>query len=134
MEAPVDLVEKQQLKVVVSDDSEHVRRRLIHLLAELDHVDVVAETDTVASTIDTIQALRPDVVILDIHMPDGSGIRALRDIKATLPATQVIMLTNHANPFYQRACMKAGASYFFDKSTEFERVSEVLRQMSSSQT
>jgi DNA-binding NarL/FixJ family response regulator len=62
-------------------------------------------------------------------MPDGSGIDALKYIKRSAPQTEVIMLTNHANPFYQRACIRAGARYFFDKSTEFKRVSEVLNQM-----
>ncbi len=131
MNVLVDIVEKQPLKVVVSDDSAYVRMRVLELLSELDQVKVVAETDTVASTIETVQSLHPDVVILDINMPDGSGIRALKSIKTSLPDTVVIMLTNHAHPLYRETCMKAGAHYFFDKSSEFDRVGYVLQQLAS---
>jgi len=114
---------------MVSDDSEVVRRHLVAMLSELPFVDVVGEARNVAATLETVQRVQPDVVILDIHMPDGSGLQALKHIKRELPETKVIMLTNHANAFYRRACMNAGASFFFDKSTEFERVGDVLSEM-----
>ena len=122
-------VEERTLNVLLSDDSENVRRHLVDILSDLPQVDIIGETDTVASTIDAVDEMQPDVVILDINMPDGSGIDALKHIKRSCPQTKVIMLTNHANPFYQRACMRAGALYFFDKSTEFKRISEVLSNM-----
>jgi DNA-binding NarL/FixJ family response regulator len=67
------------------------------------------------------------VVILDIQMPDASGIAVLAHIKKESPRTIVIMLTNFPLPPFRKCCPKAGADYFFDKSTEFEKVIEVLR-------
>jgi DNA-binding NarL/FixJ family response regulator len=122
-------VEERTFTVLLSDDSKVVRKHLVNILADLPQIEVVGERETVAGTIEAVDQIQPDVVILDINMPDGSGIDALKYIKRSAPQTEVIMLTNHANPFYQRACIRAGARYFFDKSTEFKRVSEVLNQM-----
>lgn len=124
-------VEERTFTVLLSDDSKVVRKHLVNILADLPQIEVVGERETVAGTIEAVEQIHPDVVILDINMPDGSGIDALKFIKRSAPQTEVIMLTNHANPFYQRACIRAGARYFFDKSTEFKRVSEVLNQMVS---
>ena len=71
--------------------------------------------------------LRPEVVILDIQMPDGCGIDVLAHIKKESPQTTVIMLTNYPLPPFKKRCLEAGADYFFDKSTEFEKVIEVLK-------
>jgi DNA-binding NarL/FixJ family response regulator len=76
---------------------------------------------------DSIRELKPDAVILDIQMPNSSGIDALQNIKIGGPTPVVIMLTNYAYPQYRKRCMDAGADFFFDKSTEFEEVVNVLR-------
>lgn len=117
------------IRVLIADDSTHVRRRLVALLGELEHVCVVGEAEDVGHTLQQVDQLHPDVVVLDINMPGGTGIKALKHIKRTHPATEVIMLTNHADAFYRRACTEAGALFFFDKSIEFERVGDALRGM-----
>ncbi|MGH7455074.1 MAG: response regulator, partial [bacterium] len=71
--------------------------------------------------------LQPEVAILDIQMPDGSGIDVLAHIKKESPQTTVIMLTNYPLPPFRKCCLEAGADYFFDKSTELEKVIEVLK-------
>jgi len=68
-------------------------------------------------------------VILDIRMPGGSGIDVLEDIKKINAAPIVIILTNYPYPQYRKKCMAAGADYFFDKSSEFEKVTEVLKKL-----
>ncbi len=70
---------------------------------------------------------KPEVAILDIQMPDGSGIDVLAHIKKESPRTTVIMLTNYPLPPLRKCCLKTGADYFFDKSTEFEKVIDVLK-------
>lgn len=118
-----------RLSVVVADDSVLVRRHLVALLRTLDRVRVAGEASDAATLLGLVDTLRPDVVVLDISMPGGNGIQALQHIKAAHPATLVIMLTNHSNEFYRKKCIKAGASFFFDKSSEFEKVSEVLESL-----
>jgi len=113
--------------VFIVDDSPIVRERLTTLLSDLSNVEVVGEADIAFEAINSIRRLKPGVVVLDISMPGGSGMYVLESIKKQAPAPLVIMLTNFAHEQYRRKCLQLGADYFFDKSTEFERVTEVLR-------
>ena len=71
---------------------------------------------------------KPDVVILDIRMPDGSGIDVLQTIKQGEPAPAVIVLTNYPYPAYRQKCLQAGADFFLDKSTEFDQIPELIER------
>lgn len=118
------------LRVVVADDSMVIRRQLHELLDPIDYIDIVADATTAAETFDQVTSLHPDVVLLDIEMP-GSGIQALRSIKSDRPDTVVVMLTNHAGSYFEKLCRRDGADYFLDKSIDFDRVSDVLTQISA---
>jgi DNA-binding NarL/FixJ family response regulator len=115
--------------VFIVDDSPVVRDRLVAMISELPSVEVVGQADIAFEAIDSIRQLRPSVVVLDISMPGGSGMYVLESIKKEKPGPTVIMLTNFANDQYRQKCLQLGADYFFDKTTEFERVTEVLRQI-----
>jgi DNA-binding NarL/FixJ family response regulator len=115
--------------VFIVDDSPVVRDRLAVLLSELPNVEVVGQADIAFEAIDSIRKLRPSVVVLDISMPGGSGLHVLETIKQDRPEVMAILLTNFAHDQYRQKCLQLGADYFFDKSTEFERVIEVLRQL-----
>jgi len=117
------------MKVYVVDDSPLVRERLVSLLSEVEGVDVVGSADDAASGIAGVSMKSPDVVILDIRMPTGSGISVLEEVKRRGKSPVVIMLTNYPYPQYRKKCMEAGADYFFDKSNEFHKVTEVLARM-----
>lgn len=115
-------------KVFVADDSPLVRERLISMLTELPNVEIVGETGAAAEAIDSIRRLKPTAVVLDISMPGGGGMSVLETIKKEDHAPLVIMLTNLSNEPYRRRCLQLGADYFFDKSSEFEKVIQVLRK------
>jgi DNA-binding NarL/FixJ family response regulator len=128
-----DLIHSQvtdmSVKVFVADDSPAVRMRIIKLLSEIKDIEVVGQAGDAPQALDSIQRLKPDVVILDIHMPSGSGIDVLQEIhKSELPPTTII-LTNYPYAQYRERCMRAGADYFFDKSNEFEKITDVFRQL-----
>lgn len=114
------------MKIFIADDSAIVRERLIEIISELKGIDIIGQAGDVAEALESIRNLRPDAVILDIQMPNGSGIDVLENIKKEVPAPLVIILTNYPYPQYQKKCMDAGADFFFDKSTEFEKVMKVL--------
>lgn len=120
---------RSALGVVLADDSPPVRAHLADLLTGVARVRIMAEAGDVPGLIETVDRLHPDVVVLDISMPGGSGIDALAHIRQHCPSTCVIMLTNHSDAPYRERCLAAGAHYFFDKAREFERVSDVLREM-----
>ena len=117
------------LKVLVADDSALVRERLAALISELETIELVGEAENAHQAIEAVQRLRPDVVILDIRMPGGNGLRLLEEIKRDVAAPVVIMSTAFPFPQYRRRCLEAGAACFFDKTIEFDRVTEVLEQL-----
>ena len=98
------------LRVVLVDDHEVVRNGIKSLLAETPNVSVVGEAGTVKDAIERAVCARPDVVIMDVRLPDGSGIEATREIRARLPNTQVLMLTTFSDDEALFASIMAGAA------------------------
>ncbi len=96
-------------------------------LAQIEGIQMAWQAQNAAEAIAAFQRLRPEVVILDIQMPDANGMAVLAHIKKDSPRTTVIMLTNFPLPLFRKCCLQAGADYFFDKSTEFEKVIDVLK-------
>lgn len=119
------------MKVFIVDDSAIVRERLINSLSELEDIEIIGHAEDAVQAADSILKLKPEAVILDIRMPGGSGLDVLQKIKKEQPAPIVIMLTNYPYPQYRKKCMEADADFFFDKSTEFEKVIEVFRGLAS---
>jgi DNA-binding NarL/FixJ family response regulator len=114
------------IRVFIVDDSPIVRERLVTLLSELEAVEVVGQSENAAEATQLIRELRPDAVVLDIRLASGSGIEVLRTIKKERPDVLVIMLTLYPDAQYRDSCMKAGASFFLDKFTGFDRIPEAL--------
>lgn len=113
--------------VYIVDDAQVVRERLIGMIADVEGTVLAGATGDPREAVTAIRRLRPDAVILDIRMPGMSGITVLREIKKNRPSTVVIMLTNYPFEPYRRECAEAGADYFLNKSTEFERINEILK-------
>jgi two-component system response regulator DevR len=114
------------LKVYIADDSREVRQRLVDLVSALQEVELVGQTALAYDAIADIQRLQPDVAILDIRLENGNGIDVLEIVKLLNAPPLVIMLTAFPNEQYRRRCLSAGADYFFDKTSEFERIVDVL--------
>lgn len=116
-------------RVYVVDDSDFVRERLIEMLSELEKVETVGGTGDPREALAAIREMVPDVVILDIRLPGKSGVEVLRDLKKEEPSPIVIILTNYPYPQYRKECTEAGADYFLNKSTEFNKIAEVLQSL-----
>jgi len=121
------------MRIVIADDSTVIRQRLMRMLDDLDGVVVVGQANDVPMARNLVETLRPDVAILDIRMPTGSGADLVPELKKMDPAPKVIMLTNYAYPENRKKCMDGGADFFFDKSTEFQKVVAVLKGMLAAQ-
>ena len=117
------------MKIFIADDSAVVRERLIEMLSELPEIEIIGQAQDGLEATNLIKKLNPDVVILDIRMPRENGIDVLQNIKRDKQAPIVIMLTNYPYPQYRKKCMEAGADFFFEKSTEFEKVMEVVKKV-----
>jgi DNA-binding NarL/FixJ family response regulator len=117
------------LKVLIADDSALLRERMAGLISEIKGVELAGQAGDAQEALESIRRLRPDVVILDIRMPKGNGIGVLVQIKDEPSPPIVIMFTAFPYPQYRRKCLEAGADYFFDKATEFERVTNLLETL-----
>ena len=100
------------LRIMIVDDHEVVRDGIKALLAEEEGLIIAGEAGSVREAIDRAEGARPDVVVMDIRLPDGSGIDATREIRARLPNTQVLMLTTFADDEALFASIMAGAAGF----------------------
>ena len=118
------------LRILITDDHAVVRRGLKQILEEEFDQVVFGEAQNTREMLEHLQKKAWDVVILDIQMPDGNGIGVLEKVRKAKQPPIVIVLTNQSYPQYRRKCMKVGANFFFDKSTEFDKVFETLEKLS----
>jgi DNA-binding NarL/FixJ family response regulator len=117
------------MRVLIVDDSEVFVHRLASSLAGVTGIEIVGYANNVADAIEEIRKAKPDVVILDIRIPGGSGIDVLAALKEDQFKPIVIVLSNYGFPQYRRKCLRSGARFFIDKSAEFHKVAEVLRSL-----
>jgi DNA-binding NarL/FixJ family response regulator len=122
------------VKVLIVDDSEIMRERIEDMLSESIGLENITQAKDPLEAISSFRKVNHDVVILDIRMSGGSGIDVLRKIKRITHPPVVIVLTNYPYPQYRRKCIDTGADYFFDKSTEFDKVTKVLTQLKQNQS
>lgn len=104
------------------------------MLQDIEEIRVVSQAEDAYQAMEHFMWLdehnfRPDAVILDIQLTHGNGIGVLRFIKKNFSGTKVIMLTNYASPEYWSRCMAEGADFFFDKSSDFMKVRDVMREL-----
>ncbi|MBU1227766.1 MAG: response regulator transcription factor [Actinobacteria bacterium] len=116
------------LRIVLVDDHEVVREGLRALLDAEDGIDVVGEAGTVADAVRRVGYESPDVVVLDVRLPDGSGIEACREIRARWPEVRVLMLTSFADDEALFSSIMAGASgYVLKQIKGSDLISSVQR-------
>ncbi len=105
----------QVQRLLVVDDHEVVRQGLVAMLSRRPNFQVVAEAGTVAEAMEAARRHLPDLVVMDVRLPDGSGIEACRDIRAELPATRVVILTSYPDEEAVFSAIVAGASGYLLK-------------------
>lgn len=114
------------MRVFVADDSAALREHLISLLSEIPGLEVVGQAQDTPEAFNALCRFEPHVVILDIQMPGGNGIKVLQKIKRQQPAIIVMMLTHYDYPQYRRKCMEYGADFFFDKAQDYKKIKETF--------
>ena len=119
----------EDLRVMIVDDHEVVREGLRALLDRRDGMTVVAEAGTVAQAIERATREKPTVIIMDVRLPDGSGVEACREIRSVLPDTRMIMLTSYADDEAIIASIMAGASAYLLKQTRGQQLVEAIQSV-----
>lgn len=114
-------------RVLLCDDHEVVREGLRTMLSRRQDMAVVGEAGTMQEAIETAAKAKPDVVIMDVRLPDGSGVEACRAIREARPETHVIMLTSYADDEALFASIVAGASGYLLKQTRGQAVVDAIQ-------
>ena len=117
------------LRVMLVDDHEIVRNGIRAALDSADDVIVTAEAGSVREAIDEAERARPDVVVMDVRLADGSGIEATREIRAKRPKTRVIMLTSFADDEALFSAIMAGASGYVLKQVRGSDLVDGIRRV-----
>src|ERR1051325_10879543 len=99
----------RQVRVFIVEDSPLVRDRLVEVLGSLSYVKFVGHAGAVRDALEWIPLARPHVVLLDLGLPDGSGLDVLKGIQIMKPAPIAAVLTNYATPTLRERCLAAGA-------------------------
>ena len=119
------------IRVLLVDDHEVVRMGLRALLSGAPDIQVVGEAGTAAAAREQADRLRPDVVVLDVRLPDGSGVITCREIRSAHPDIRVLMLTSYSDDEALFAAILAGASAFLLKQARGPQVLEAIRAVHS---
>jgi len=126
--------DRVSLRVFLLDDHEIVRTGLRSLLEATDDIVVVGEAGTVAEALARIPPTRPEVAILDVRLPDGSGVEVCREVRSRNPEIACVMLTSYADDEALFAAIMAGAAGYVLKQVEGTNLVEDVRRVAAGQS
>jgi two-component system response regulator NreC len=115
------------IRIILADDHALMRRSLRLLLDNEDDLEVIAEADDLTLVVRHVRGQRPHVLVLDLRMPGGSSIDAIRRLRAQVPETQVVVLTMDDNPVFAQQALQAGALGFVVKDLADEELPKAVR-------
>ncbi|MEU4330023.1 response regulator transcription factor [Nonomuraea dietziae] len=122
------------IRVFLMDDHEVVRRGVAALLESEDDIEVIGEAGTAESAIARIPALKPDVAVLDVRLPDGNGVDVCREVRSRMPGLACLMLTSYADDDALFDAVMAGASGYVLKQIHGSDLVGAVRTVASGQS
>ena len=125
---------QRPLRVLLVDDHEVVRRGLRALLEAQDGIEVVGEVDTAADVVRQVGFNSPDVVVMDVRLPDGSGVEATRKVRQRFPDVAVLILSSFADEEALMSSIEAGASGYLLKRIDTEAIVNAVRAVGAGES
>ena len=119
----------EQKAILIVDDSLLITERVTEVLKDLERVSAITKAHNYSEALTTLEHVRPDIVLLDINLPDTNGIELLRYLKQKDPSIVVIMFTNRGNHYYRDLCQRLGAEFFVDKSKGFDELPGIITSL-----
>jgi len=119
----------QGLRVLLVEDSKVLLERLAEAIRQIPDVELIGTADTEAAAVAAVKRDKIDVVILDLHLKQGTGFGVMRALAATQLKPRIIVLTNYDLPEYKNAALALGATHFLDKARDYGRLPEVLHEL-----
>lgn len=117
------------IKLLVVDDHPVVRNGLQRMPELEPRIKIVGEAATMQSAIEAARRLSPEVILMDVRLPDGDGIEACRRIKVFLPETRILFLTSYADNRFVLAAMEAGADGYLLKESDTQRIVDAIHSI-----
>jgi DNA-binding NarL/FixJ family response regulator len=117
----------RELRIMLVEDSAVLAEHLRELIAGLPHMQLLGVADTQSAALAMLADLYPEVLILDLHLREGSGFGVLRAMARMEPPPKVIVLTTYGLPEYRREALKLGVSAFLDKACDYHLLPGILR-------
>jgi pilus assembly protein CpaE len=121
-------VAQEKILVAVVDDTDESREMILRMLQFDSNIEVVGTAKTGLEAIDLAQKLKPDVIVMDINMPDMDGITATENIRKKVPYVQIVILSVQSDPNYMRRAMLAGARDFLTKPPLIDELTAAIRR------
>lgn len=125
---------EMNVQILLADDHKLMREGLSALLTQQPDIEVVAQANNGREAVQLSERFSPDVVVMDVSMPDLNGIDATRQIIARRPATKVIALSMHSDRQFVAEMFRAGASGYLLKDSAFEQLASAIRAVAHDQT
>lgn len=119
----------QSLRVLLVEDSKVLTERLTEAIRQIPQVELIGTADTEATAVAAAKRESVDVIILDLHLKQGTGFGVMRALATTQLKPRIIVLTNYDLPEYKNAAIALGATHFLDKARDYGRLPEVLHEI-----
>jgi len=123
------MIMTQSLRVLLVEDSKVLTERLTEALRQIADIELVGTADSEAGALAAFKSLPVDVIILDLHLKQGTGFGVMRALASAQKKPRIIVLTNYDLPEYKNAAIALGASHFLDKARDYGRLPEVLHEI-----
>ena len=123
------MIMAETLRVLLVEDSKVLTERLTEAIRQISDVELVGTADTEAAALAAVRREPVDVIILDLHLKQGTGFGVMRALAMTQMKPRIIVLTNYDLPEYKNAAIALGATHFLDKARDYGRLPEVLHEI-----
>jgi DNA-binding NarL/FixJ family response regulator len=126
---PVNSVAMRDLRVLLVEDSKVLAERIGELISLIDGVNLIGTTDAEAVAVSVASRESIDVIVLDLHLKQGTGFGVLRALSASGKRPAIIVLTNYDLPEYKTAALALGATHFLDKARDYDRLPQLIEEV-----
>jgi len=130
----VSIASPARIRVLIADDQRVVREGLGMLVSLIDEVEVVGSASDGAEAVRLAEAHHPDVILMDLRMPDVDGVAATADLRQRLPSARVLVLTTYADDAAILSALRAGAAGYLTKDASAEQIETAIRAVHAGQT
>jgi len=114
------------MTLLIIEDSPLIVDRIKKIVIEIKEIEIIGDTGTVKEAESLIQKEKPDIIILDIHLQNGSGLSIQYLIHSHKLNIKTVILTNYFSPILEKKCFELGVKYFLDKSKDFSKLKETI--------